>query len=825
MSTLFRNLRYTVRQLRNSPVFGLTAILTLAIGIGGAVAIFSVFHSVLLRPLPFKSPDQLISVHERSDQDTHELRVGATDVLTFQRESKAFSGVAGYISESYEFTGAGSPFRALAERVSASLFPTLGIEPILGRVFSQNEEDTSASVAVISYRLWKDRYQADRNIIGNTLDLDRRPYTIIGVMPRSFEFPIDAGRLSHRDLWIPLSLTSTEKSSEGASFDFSLVARTKPGVTPAQAQQDINAVVSVIDTQYPAMARIGLRAYSRSLKEEVTQNAESLLKILLGAVGLILLIACVNLANLLLVRAAGRKREFGLKLALGAASRAMFLQVITESLALSIVGGFAGTGLAFGLIRTAAVILPDSLPRSGEIDISWQILAFAAALTIATGLICGLMPAFAGMRTSVLESIRERSIATGQGRAPHRVRSALVIAEIAMAMVLLAGSGLLLRSFARMLEVDPGFEPAHTLKASLSLPTSQYSAQQKVDDFYKELQRRLESLSGVKSVGFSSNIPVVGQNSGRLIAPEGYVKNSGEGWIIASNYLVSGNYFDAMHIPLLRGRYFRANDDLKGSPLVVLISQSLATKYFAGKDPIGMHIKIGPSFASPMPAMRIVGVVRDIKQGALDTATVSQMYEPVSQAAGDLGSYGAMIGIVGGLNAVVRTTGDPSALSETFSKMVHQLDPDLAVSEVHTMDEVVAASEAPRRFNTVILTSFAGVALLLSLLGIYGTMSYIVTERTREIAIRMAVGADRKSVLVRILRKSLALTALGILAGLLVSAEVIHVASSLLFGVKPFDVLAITGAVGTLLLCSIIAALIPARRAALVEPIKLLRFE
>jgi putative ABC transport system permease protein len=481
--------------------------------------------------------------------------------------------------------------------------------------------------------------------------------------------------------------------------------------------------------------------------------------------------------------------------------------------------------LAFCLIRTAAVILPDSLPRSGEIDISWQILAFAAALTIATGLICGLMPAFAGMRTSVLESIRERSIATGQGRAPHRVRSALVIAEIAMAMVLLAGSGLLLRSFARMLEVDPGFEPAHTLKASLSLPTSQYSAQQKVDDFYKELQRRLESLPGVKSVGFSSNIPVVGQNSGRLIAPEGYVKNSGEGWIIASNYLVSGNYFDAMHIPLLRGRYFRANDDLKGSPLVVLISQSLATKYFAGKDPIGMHIKIGPSFASPMPAMRIVGVVRDIKQGALDTATVSQMYEPVSQAAGDLGSYGAMIGIVGGLNAVVRTTGDPSALSETFSKMVHQLDPDLAVSEVHTMDEVVAASEAPRRFNTVILTSFAGVALLLSLLGIYGTMSYIVTERTREIAIRMAVGADRKSVLVRILRKSLALTALGILAGLLVSAEVIHVASSLLFGVKPFDVLAITGAVGTLLLCSIIAAWIPARRAALVEPIKLLRFE
>src|SRR6185369_4883662 len=345
------------------------------------------------------------------------------------------------------------------------------------------------------------------------------------------------------------------------------------------------------------------------------------------------------------------------------------------------------------------------------------------------------------------------------------------------------------------------------------------------NDFYNELQRRLETLPGVKAVGFSSNIPVVGQNSGRLIAPEGYVKSSGEGWSIASNYLVHGSYFGAMHIPLLHGRYFNAKDDLHGAPLVVVISQSLAKKYFAGKDPVGMHIKVGPSFASPMPAMTIVGVVGDIKQGSLDKATVPEMYEPLAQAAEDLGSYGAMIGVIGGLNAVIRTTSDPAALSEAFTKTVRDLDPSLAVSEMHTMEEVVAATEAPRRFNTAILTAFATIALFLSLLGIYGTMAYTVAERNREIAIRMAVGASRESVLLNILRKALSAAAVGILAGLVLSAGLTRVAANLLFDVKPFDALAIGGAMATLLVSCILAAWLPARRAASVEPMQLLRFE
>jgi putative ABC transport system permease protein len=826
MKATFRNLRFAIRQLRNSPGFALTAILTLAVGMGGTVAVFSVVEAVLLRPLPFKDPDQLVSIRERSDQDAHaKLRVSAPDVLVFQRESKVFAGVAGHIAAMFELTAAGTPFEAFAQRVSASLFPTLGVDPMLGRTFTQQEDDNGAPVAVISYTLWKDRFQLDRNVLGRTIDLDRRPYTVIGVMPRNFEFPLDAGRLSHRDLWIPLSLTATEKNSEGISFDFSLVARLKADVTTALARQDIDRVIALIDAQYPGMARMGLHADFRTLKEETTYNAKPLLRILLGAVALMLLIACVNLANLLLVRAAGRKREFGLRLALGAASRAMFWQLIAESLLLSVIGGIAGLALVMVLVRTAWTILPESLPRLGEIGISWPVLAFSAALTGVTGLVCGFVPALTSMRTNVLDSLRDGSLGTGQGRTQHRTRSALVALEIAMAMVLLAGSGLLLRSLAHMLAVDPGFEPAHALKASLSLPAHEYSSQQKVDSFLDELERRLETLPGVKSVGFSSNIPVVGQNSGRLIAPEGYVKSSGEGWIIASNYLVHGNYFEAMHIPLQRGRVFNPGDDRPGAPLAVVISESLATRYFAGKDPIGMHIKVGPSFDAPVPSMTIVGVVGDIKQASLDVATVPEMYEPLSQVASDLGSFGAMIGVVGGLNVVIRTNGDPLAVSEAFTKTVRQLDPLLAISELHTMDEVVAATESPRRFNTAILTAFATIALLLSLLGIYGTMAYAVSERNREIAIRMAVGASRENVQAGVLKNAFTVTALGVVGGLVLVGAFTRVVESLLFDVKPLDIYVMSAAVATLLISSTLAAWLPAKRAASVDPMQLLRFE
>jgi predicted permease len=822
MGTLLRDLQFALRQLRKAPSFALTAVLTLAIGIGGVTAVFSVVEAVLLRPLPFREPARLMSLHESADQDSHELRMSAPDVLFFQREGKAFSSIGGFIGSAYELTGAGAPFKALAERVSSSLFPLLGIEPILGRTFTQREDDDASPVTVISYGLWKERFQSDPHVLGRKIDLDRRPYTIIGVMPRSFEFPLDAGRLSHRDLWVPMSFTTVEKNSEGDNFDYGAVGRLQPGVTISQAQQDVKRVIGEIQAQHPESG-VKLRGYIIPLREEVTRNGRPLLRILLGAVSLILLIACVNLTNLLLVRAAGRRREFGVRLALGAARRTMFRQLLTESLLLVSFGGIAGVWLAIALVQAAADRLPDSLPRLAEIGVSWPMLIAAIVLTSATGLICGLAPALESVRPRLLDSVRDGGHGASHGRGQSRLRSGMVVVEVGTAMVLLVSAGLLLRSFAKMLEVDPGFETSHALTASLSLPAHDYPTQRKVDDFLAELQQRLQANPGVKSVGFASNIPIVGQRSGRLIAPEGYIKSPREGWIIASNYLTQGNYFEATRIPLVRGRYFTPSDDAPGALLVTVISQSLAHRYFHGKDPIGMRIKVGPNFVSSMPAMTIVGVVGDIKQGARDEATVPQMYEPLAQAVADLGPFGAMIGVAGDMNIVVRAAGDPAAIEDTLNKTIRQLDPLLAISNVNTMDEIVAASDSSRRFNTAMLTSFAAIALLLSLLGIYGVLAYSVTERTREIAIRMALGATRESVSLRTLRDARSLTAIGAAIGLVASAGLTRLLTSLLYDVKSLDGLVITAAILLLFLCTSIAGWLPARRAASIDPVQALR--
>jgi predicted permease len=823
MRTLLQNLRYASRQLFNAPGFALTAVLTLAIGIGGVTAVFSVVQAVILRPLPFKDPARLISLHEHFDQDAHELRMSAPDVLIFERASQAFSGVGGFIASAYELTGAGAPFKARAERVTSSLFPLLGIEPTLGRAFTRQEDDNSSPVTVISYALWKERFHSDPNVLGTTVDLDRRPYSVIGVMPRNFEFPLDAGRLSHRDLWVPMSFTPVEKKSERDNFDYGVVARLKPGITMSQAQHDVDRVAAGIQAQYPAGTNLKLHVGFIPLRDEVIRNARPILRVLLGAVALVLLIACANLANLLLVKAAGRRREFGMRLALGAARRTMFRQVLTESLVLSFLGGCAGVALAVVLVQTAAARLPDSLPRLSEIQVDWRLLLAAVVLTAATGLLCGLAPAMQSMRGDVLDSLRDGGGSAGPRRS--YLRSAMVMLEVGLAVVLLVSSGLLLRSFRKMLEVDPGFESSHVLTASVALPRRDYPAQEKVDAFFTTLQQRLESEPGVKSVGFASNIPIVGQRSGRLIAPEGYVKSPGEGWVIVSNYLTLGSYFDALRIPLIRGRYLNTSDDQQGAPLATVISQSLANRYFPGKDPIGKVIKVGPDFASPMPAMRVVGVVGDIKQGARDQATVPEMYEPLSQAAADLGPFAAMIGVAGDMNVVIRTTGNPVALVNTLNTIVHQLDPMLAVSSVNTMDEIVAATESSRRFNTVILSSFAGIALLLSLLGIYGVMAYSVSERTREIAIRMALGSTRESVLLRTLRQAFLLTAIGSAFGLAASVGLTRLLSSLLYDVKPLDGPVIAAAIVLLFLCSSLAAYLPARRASAVDPMQALRSE
>jgi predicted permease len=491
-------------------------------------------------------------------------------------------------------------------------------------------------------------------------------------------------------------------------------------------------------------------------------------------------------------------------------------------------GGAVGLGLTSLLVDTTAAWLPliaPDLPRVDEISVHWPVAGLAIVLICSTGILCGLVPALAGMNPGLVHTLRDRSMATGYGRHQHRLRALLVVAEAALAMLLLVGSGLLLRSFVRMLNVNPGFQPEGVMTASLALPKEGYRTQEKVDEFLGNLERKIEVMAGVQAVGFSTDIPVIGRNSSRLFAAQDYVPNPIEGFSLAANYLVSGDYFAAFRIPLIKGRYFAATDDLPHAPLVAIISQSFARRYFPGRDPVGMSIKVGPNYNSPMPTIGIVGVVGDVSDNPLDQQQDIEMYEPVSQAAEDLGPYGNIMGVVGSLRVVARTAGDPRALGALLIRTVHDADPLLAVTEMKTMDEVVAGTQTSRRFSTSVLTAFAAVALLLALLGIYGVQAYSVAECRREIAIRMALGASRGDVQRRVLLQALVLGLSGIAVGLVASAGLTRYLMSLLYDVQALDRRAILGAIVILLSCTLFAGWLPARRAASVDPMRTLRTE
>ena len=826
LEALGRDVRFAVRQLRKSPGFTLTAVLTLAIGIGGVAAVYSVVEAVLLRPLPIKDSARLVRLHEGIEHQLDQADLPAPDVISFSRDNRTFAQVAGFVRAQFEVSGMGKPFQTKAERVTASLFPLLGVQPELGRAFTVAEDENSAPVALISYALWRERFQSSLAVIGATIDLDRKPYTIIGVMPRTFEFPLDASRLNHRDMWVPMSFTPDEKQDETDNFQYGAIARLKPGVTLAQAQSDVKRMVAAIEAQIPPQDGIHLTSNVQSLQEETVHSARPLLNTLLAASGLILLIACANLANLMLVRAAGRRREFGVRAALGAARRTILRQLLTEGLVLSAMGGGIGILLALVLVNLGGAALPDSLPLLNNIGLHWPILFLFFGLTATTGALCGLAPAITGIKPNVLASLNEGGRGASHSRSQHRMRGVLAAAEVALAMLLLVAAGLLLRSFQKMLATDPGFEPQHVLTASLTLPEHDYPTAQKVNGFYGEVLRQVATLPEVRSVAAASNIPVVGISSDRNFVPEGYAPRDGRTWLSVSNYFVLGDYFRAMGIPLLKGRSFDATDDRADAPLVAIVSESAARQHWPGVDPIGQRFRMGGNPDSARPLITVIGVAADVRQGALDQTIYPQMYEPFLQSRRQFEEkVQSLIPPIRSMHLVLNTAGSPLAQQAALEKTLARLDPRLAVSDVRTMEEVVAATETPRRFNTGILTAFATIALSLAALGIYGVLAYSVTEREREIAIRMALGASRRSVLGGTLRNALALASVGIAIGLAACVGLTRFLSSLLYGVKPLDAWAILGAALMLAICAAAAGLIPARRAASVDPMRALRTE
>jgi putative ABC transport system permease protein len=826
VETLVRDIRYALRQLRRSPGFTFTAVLTLAIGIGGVAAVYSVVEAVLLRPLPFYQPDRLVRLHEGLRHEFETSGLPAPDVISFARDNKVFAALAGFVPESYEVSGAGKSFAAKAERITASLLPMLGVEPMLGRVFTAEEDEKAAPVALISYTIWRERFQSNPKVLGATVDLDRRPYTIIGVLPPSFEFPLDAGKLSHRDLWVPMSFTPNEKQDETDNFHYGAIARLKPGASLSEAEQDVGRMVAAIQAHIPPQAGIYLTSSVQSLQEETVRGARPLLDTLLGAAGLILLIACANLANLLLVRAAGRRRELGVRVALGAARKTILRQLFTESLVLAAIGGALGIALSALLVRIARAALPDSLPRLNEIQLHWPVLLVAIGLTAGTGILCGWAPAMAGIRPEAIRWLREGAHGTGQGRGHHRMRSTLAILEIALAMLLLVACGLLLRSFQKMLATDPGFEPQHVLTAFITLPQQDYPTQEKASVFYRDLLFKLGSRAEVRSVAAATNIPIIGISSDRNFVPEGYAPRDGRTWLTISNYFVLGDYFRAMHIPLIEGRSFTSGDDEPDAPLVAIISQSTARLHWPGVDAVGRRFRMGGNPQSKRPLIIVVGVVGDVRQAARDQAVFPQMYEPLLQSQRQFEpEQQQLIPPTRSLHLVVEVNGNPLAAQASVEKAVYQLDPLLAVTEISTMEEVVAATETSRRFNTAILTGFAALALALALLGVYGVLAYSVAERGRETAIRMALGSTRQQVLWRALGQALRLAAVGILLGLVACAGLTRFLSSLLYLVKPLDTGAIVIAALLLALSAAAAGFIPARRAASIDPMRALRTE
>ena len=822
MAALLQDLRFAFRQLRKSPGFTVTVVLTLALGIGATTAIFSLVEGVLLRPLPFSNPERLVLLGDHL-AERPAISVTAREIGTYANETSAFSSVGGYITTNYELSSGAIPEEVYAARFSAGVFPTLGVSPTLGRVFTQQEEDGHQPVAVISYALWTNRYHRDPDVLGSSIVLDRKVYSIIGVMPRSFEFPLGAGHLDQAQLWVPMSLTPDELSDQHMGFwGYHLVARLNNGVTLTQAAQDADRVSRQIMRTFPAsMAAIHIKGDVALLSEFDVADVRPLLKTLFLAVSVVLLIACVNIAGLLLVRAIRRRREYAVRLALGARSGVIVRESVFEGLLISLAGGVVGLAFAAVAIRTALHLLPDSMPRIDSISIDATVAAFALLLALVTGALCSLAPAFAALRTNLTESLNEGT-RTRTGSSSHTwLRSALVVSEIAIALVLLTVSGALLRSFQKMRAVDPGFRADHVLVAEYQLPLQQYATDTSADSFNHAVIDRLSSKPGVIAAGSTNGLPASDGVGRAAYTIEGEPADS---WKLkfAMFATVYGDYFHALDIPLIDGRYFTV-DDRSSSVLVVIVNQSMAAHCWPGQRAVGKRMHVGNP-QKGYPWATVVGVVADTKMGSRDEPSEDQWYTPAEQPATLNGSdfTGKLTSPASGY-VTLRSALPPEQMTQTLRSTVAEVDPMLALQQVQPMDDAISSVEAPRRFNTDLITAFAVGALLLAVTGIYAVVAFSVSLRTQELAIRIALGAQRMGIARLVLISAVKLTLLGCVLGVLGSLAVSRLVSSFLFDVSATDPFIYMGSVLLMTIVALVASLLPAVRAAHADPTNALR--
>ena len=822
MDFWIQDLRHAARRLAKARGFFLTVSLMLALGIGATTTIFSLIEGILLRPLPFQDPSRLVQLGEHVGENSG-IGVTARDIRAYSIEAQTFSSTGAFAGAGFVLSDGPSPENLPAARLTSGVFPTLGVQPLLGRIFSQREEDTRARVTVISYPLWTNQYHRDPRAVGATIELDRQPYTIIGVMPRDFEFPLQVGRLNQAQLWVPMSLTSEQLSEEEAGFwGYQMIARLKDGVSLSQAAQDADRVSRQIMSSFPpSMSKIHIRGDAQLLSEAFTGDTRPLLYVLFIAVSVVLLIACANVAILMLVRAVRYHREYAVRLALGARSGAILRDTVLEGLVLSLSGGLLGLVFAGIAIRITSHSLAESMPRMDSISIDVPVAVFTLGIAILVGVLCSLVPAFVALGTNLIAGLKDTA-STTTGAASHaRLRSVLVVTEIGVALVLLIASLAFVGSYQKMLSVDPGFQPRRVLVAGYRLPQEQYATDASVEKFDRNLIEQLSKKPAILAVGMGDTLPSSGNSGMSAYTIEG---QSAEGWKLkfAAFGSIYGNYFQALSIPLIAGRTF-TDEDHADSPLVVIMSQSMAQHSWPGQNPIGRRMHVGNPQKN-LPWATVVGIVGDTRIGSRDQKANDQWYAPARQPAilhGLASPQSRVIPAEGSI--VVRAAIPPEEIIGIVRHTVAEIDPQLALDQVRSMTEVVSNTEAPRRIMTELTGAFAITALILALTGIYAVVSFSVTLRAQEIAIRVALGAERQAIVKLVLHSGLRLALAGSALGTLASLATSQLIRSYLFSVSSTDPWLYIASILLMTGVTFIASAAPAIRAASADPISALR--
>lgn len=822
MTTLLQDLRFGLRTLRKSPAFTIVALCTLALGIGANTAIFSIVNAVLLKPLPFPEPKKLVFMTSAFEKQgaTRNFATSYADFLDWRVTAKSFTGMASYHGDDFTLAGLDQPLHIPGETVAGDFFSILGTQPLLGRGFTRDEEKPGTRVVVLSHDLWQSAFHGDRGIVGHAITLDKQSYTVVGVMPAGFAFPLD-GREPPK-LWRTLAIDSetkdpknqpaaTSPEARGAHF-LLVVARLKPDVPMERAREEMNLIARALAKQYPdtnsKFTAVGL---TQELEHLVGKSRPRMV-ILLISVGVVLLIACMNVANLLLVRASRRNREIALRAALGAKRLRVVRQMLTESIVLALGGAIIGIPLAMWALRIFIALNAQNLPRIQNAGLDGTVLLFTVGIALLTSLIFGLLPALRASSPNLTEFMKEGRGTTASG-SHQRLRGALVVVETAGGLVLLVVAGLLLRSFHRLLSVDPGLNPRNVLTLTFDLPETKYNDQQQMD-FYTQLVSRVRSLPGVVSAGAVTPLPLSGNNAIITFQIDGHpVPKSEEP--SADMAIATPGFFKTLNIPLLRGRDFSERDDSK-APGVVVVNEAFVHKYFPNEDALGKHITASLSNSGTPAPREIIAVVGNVKNRSLDVEDAPAYYIPSTQL-----NFGSMA-------VCLRTGNEPHSVASAVRNVVSSMDPDLPVYDIKTMEEYLSTSVATQRFNAMLLEAFAGLALVLTAIGLYGVVSYAVAQRTHEIGVRMTLGASRSQVVQMVLKSGLQLTGIGVTAGVLLSLAAARFASSfsaLLFGIKPTDAVTFAVVVGLVTAVSLLACYIPAYRASKVDPMIALRCE